>query len=67
VRCPLLVMHGEADEIVPFWHGQRLFEKASGPKFFVAVPGAHHNDLMWVAGPRYGRALRDFEARLDGR
>lgn len=67
VRCPVLVMHGEADEIVPFWHGQRLFEMAPGPKIFVAIPGAHHNDFMWVAGPRYGRALRDFEALLNGR
>ena len=66
VRCPLLVMHGEADEIVPFWHGRQLFDKAPGPKIFVAIPGAHHNDFMWVAGDRYGRALRDFEALLYG-
>jgi fermentation-respiration switch protein FrsA (DUF1100 family) len=65
--CPLLIMHGEADEIVPFWHGRRLFETAPGPKTFVAIPGAHHNDLMWVAGARYGQALRDFEASLRGR
>jgi fermentation-respiration switch protein FrsA (DUF1100 family) len=64
VRCPVLVMHGEADEIVPLWHGQRLFERAPGPKMFLAVPGAHHNDFMWVAGARYVTALRDFEALL---
>jgi fermentation-respiration switch protein FrsA (DUF1100 family) len=67
VRCPLLILHGEADEIVPFWHGRRLFDKAPGPKTFVAIPGAHHNDLIWVAGARYGQALRDFEASLHGR
>jgi len=67
VRCPVLVMHGEADEIVPLWHGQRLFETAPGPKTFVAIPGAHHNDFMWVAGARYAAALRDFEALLRGR
>jgi fermentation-respiration switch protein FrsA (DUF1100 family) len=60
-------MHGEADEIVPLWHGQRLFEMAPGPKTFVAIPGAHHNDFMWVAGGRYATALRDFEALLRGR
>ncbi len=64
VRCPVLVMHGEADEIVPLWHGQQLFERAPGPKMFLAVPGAHHNDFMWVAGARYVTALRDFEALL---
>ena len=67
VRCPVLVMHGEADEIVPFWHGRRLFDKAPGLKMFVAIPGAHHNDFIWVAGARYGQALRDFEALLRGR
>jgi fermentation-respiration switch protein FrsA (DUF1100 family) len=67
VRCPVLVMHGEADEIVPLWHGQRLFERAPGPKVFVGIPGAHHNDFMWVAGARYAAALRDFEALLRGR
>jgi fermentation-respiration switch protein FrsA (DUF1100 family) len=64
VRCPVLVMHGEADEIVPLWHGQRLFERAPGPKMLVVIPGAHHNDFMQVAGARYVTALRDFEALL---
>jgi fermentation-respiration switch protein FrsA (DUF1100 family) len=67
VRCPVLVMHGEDDEIVPLWHGRKLFERAPGPKAFVAIPGAHHNDFMWVAGARYAAALRDFEALLRGR
>ena len=66
VRCPVLVMHGEDDEIVPLWHGQRLFERAPEPKMFVSIPGAHHNDFMWVAGARYAAALRDFEALLRG-
>ena len=67
VRCPVLVMHGEADEIVPLWHGQRLFERAPGPKTLVVIPGAHHNDFMWVAGARYATALHDFEVLLRGR
>ena len=67
VRCPVLIMHGEADEIVPLWHGRHLFERAPGPKTFVPIPGAHHNDFMWVAGDRYAAALHDFEALLRGR
>jgi abhydrolase domain-containing protein 17 len=67
VRCPVLIMHGEADEIVPVWHGRKLFERAPGPKMFVVIPGAHHNDFMWVAGARYAAALHDFEALLRGR
>ncbi len=64
VTCPILIMHGEDDEIVPVWHGRRLFDLAPAPKMFVTVPGAHHNDFARIAGPRYTQALRDFEARL---
>ena len=67
VGCPVLVMHGEADEIVPLWHGQRLFQAAPEPKRLLIMPGAHHNDFMWVAGERYAQALREFEALLRGR
>jgi len=66
VACPVLVMHGEADAIVPIWHGRRLYEAAPAPKRFLWVEGAGHNDFMLVAGPRYGQALRDFAALLGG-
>jgi len=66
VTCPVLIMHGEEDEIVPVWHGRRLFDLAPEPKMLVTVPGAHHNDFVRIAGPRYALALRDFEARLRG-
>ena len=41
---PLLISHGEADEVVPFSHGQALFEAAPGPKKFITVTGGKHND-----------------------
>jgi fermentation-respiration switch protein FrsA (DUF1100 family) len=62
VRCPVLVMHGRADEVVPFWHGRKLFEAANEPKRLLAVEGAGHNDFVRAAGARYGQALREFEA-----
>jgi fermentation-respiration switch protein FrsA (DUF1100 family) len=62
VDCPVLVIHGTADQIVPLWHGQRLFETAREPKRALWVDGAGHNDLMLVAGERYARALAAFAA-----
>jgi fermentation-respiration switch protein FrsA (DUF1100 family) len=41
---PLLISHGDADRVIPFEHGRRLFEVANQPKRFVAIPGAGHND-----------------------
>ena len=42
---PLLQSHGNADTIVPFELGKRLFDAAKQPKRFVEIPGGDHNDL----------------------
>lgn len=65
VRMPVLVIHGTDDEIIGFWHGQRLYEMARGPRQRLWVRGSGHNDLSYVAGERYWTALRDFAASLD--
>ena len=33
ISIPVLVMHGEADQIVPFWMGQKIYEIANQPKY----------------------------------
>lgn len=45
IDAPLLVLHGDKDNIVPFWMGQALVERAEAPKKFIAVKGAGHNNL----------------------
>jgi hypothetical protein len=60
VHVPLLVIHGEADEIVPFSQGQAVFAAANPPKDFWPIPAAHHNDLLYVAGNQYIPRLRAF-------
>lgn len=46
LRVPLLVAHGDQDEVVPFALGQRLYQAASMPKQFLRVPGASHNTVF---------------------
>ena len=41
---PLLQSHGDADTIVPYELGRRLFDAANEPKQFVTLPGRDHND-----------------------
>lgn len=60
LALPLLVLHGERDEIVPLAQGRRLFEAAGGPKRFFVIPGAGHNDTYVTGGEAYWRALREF-------
>jgi hypothetical protein len=33
IKIPVLVMHGEADQIVPFWMGKKIYEMANQPKY----------------------------------
>ena len=60
LRMPLLVLHGDRDEVVPFAQGRRVFDAAPEPKTFFAIPGASHNDTYAVGGEAYWQALRRF-------
>jgi dipeptidyl aminopeptidase/acylaminoacyl peptidase len=39
---PLLIIHGESDELIDLNHAERLYQKAKDPKQLVAIPGAGH-------------------------
>ena len=43
-KGPLLQTHGDADTVIPYELGRRLFEAANEPKQFIRVPGGDHND-----------------------
>jgi fermentation-respiration switch protein FrsA (DUF1100 family) len=60
VHVPLLLMHGDADEVIPFSQGEAVYKLANEPKAFWRVAGAHHNDLLDVAGREYVPRLRGF-------
>ena len=65
---PLLVIHGDADSIVPFRAGRRVFEEARGNrKTFVPIPGADHNDLHAVNPVPYWRAIDTFVGAIEPR
>jgi fermentation-respiration switch protein FrsA (DUF1100 family) len=41
---PIFIAHGTADLLVPFTLGERLFEAAHEPKYFLPMPGIGHNE-----------------------
>ncbi len=64
ITAPLLLIHGEADRVVPIHLGRRLFEAAPEPKTAQFVPGAGHNDLhRFGAGEAVLEFLGTFTAR----
>ena len=49
IGCPLIVLHGSADELVPVAQGRKLCQAAREPKTFVEIAGAEivdHGHLM---------------------
>lgn len=67
VHCPVLIIHGSDDSVIPLWHGQRLFDAANQPKQIMVVPGADHNDLNYVAGASYFQTLQAFRTSLGAK
>lgn len=64
VHCPVFVIHGKSDGVIPFWHGEKLYQQANEPKTPLWIDGAGHNDLLEVAGGKYDVALRKFRDSL---
>ena len=55
---PLLQMHGDVDELIPYRFGKKLFDACSSPrKKFLTIRGLHHNDSwpeeFWDAGKKF--------------
>ena len=59
---PLLIIHGKVDEIIPFKHGQKLFEVCpSERKLLIAPESSSHNEWYLYADVIY--PVRDFLAK----
>jgi uncharacterized protein len=41
IRAPLLLLHSSDDEVIPFAHGEKLFEHATEPRTFQPLRGPH--------------------------
>ena len=60
IDCPILMIHGTRDRIVPFSHAKRNWKFLSGDKQKLWVEGAGHLDLQEVAGPIYWETVIPF-------
>lgn len=65
LEAPLLVMHGDRDEIVPVEQGKALHEAAPGPKRLHLFPGAGHNDLLSLAGREWAETIAEWARGLE--
>ena len=45
LNIPLLILHGDKDQVIDLKHGKELFEQASEPKYMHIFKGANHSNL----------------------
>jgi pimeloyl-ACP methyl ester carboxylesterase len=62
IRVPALVVHGERDDLISVRQGEEVASVLAGPKTWVPVRGAAHNDLLgrrevWEAMARFLASL----------
>ena len=57
VKSPIMIMHGEKDDVVPFSMGKKLFEKANNPKhsYFTST-----DDHMMEFNPELLKEIKNF-------
>jgi len=58
VKCPVLVIHGDRDRIVPIDQGRNLFDAAPEPKDLYVRRGADHNTPIEQDRKEYVAAVR---------
>jgi fermentation-respiration switch protein FrsA (DUF1100 family) len=58
---PILISHGDADTVIPYDHGLKLYGAANGPKRFITIYGGDHNDPQ---SDEYRAALDEFLTAL---
>lgn len=58
IACPVMVIHSRNDDVIPFKHGERLFEAARPPKQFLEIEGGHNDGFVF--------SRKDWVGRLDG-
>ena len=66
VTAPVLVVHSRDDEIIPYHHGEGIFEAANEPRSLLTLRGGHNDAIAsdeanYVSGLR--RFLADFEPK----
>jgi fermentation-respiration switch protein FrsA (DUF1100 family) len=64
LRLPVMVIHGTADETVPFWHGQAVYDAIASRKAKLFIDGGPHGGLADFVGPRYWEELKKFTDTL---
>lgn len=59
-RIPILFIHGDADDFVPYYMADELYEACQSEKKLVMIEGARHFESCYLNPDEYEKAIEDF-------
>jgi len=66
-KVPIMIVHGEGDDFVPYSMGEEIFAACTGEKYFLSVPNAGHGLSYFYETERYIKEVGDFKRRAFDR
>ncbi len=54
INVPVFIVHSPPDDVIPYSHGQHLFELANEPKVFLEIEGGHNEGFIFSQVYREG-------------
>lgn len=59
INAPILVIHSQDDEIIPYNHGLAVYDAAEQPKQMLTIRGSHNTGFL-ESGEHYTRGIDEF-------
>ncbi len=66
-KVPIMIMHGEGDDFVPFPMAQEIFDACTSEKQLLTIPEAGHGLSYFFNPERYSKEVGDFKRRAFDR
>lgn len=63
IAAPILIIHGERDNLAPVHHAKRNYAAAAEPKELVLFPNSYHSEARWGEPKAYLDSVLDFLKR----
>jgi len=67
IISPVLIIHGDRDEVVPWTMGEQILELLQVSKKMVTIRGGFHNDLEFTNPGLYWNSIKDFVQMHGGK
>ncbi|MEI3606389.1 alpha/beta hydrolase [Pseudogracilibacillus sp. SE30717A] len=63
-KLPLLIIHGEADDLVPTWMGKEIYQAAGGEKELWLVPDVGHIKAYEIETAMFEERVKEFLSKI---